>query len=348
MMLVIGDIHIRSDNLHLIDILEKQIVDYTHRHKFECIVFLGDILHTHEKLYTQPLNRACKLFENLSRLSHVYILVGNHDLINNQQFLSDQHWLNILKNKPNITVVDTVVVETINNLQTIFVPYVPPGRFIEALEITQTPWKQANLIFAHQEFKGCKMGAIVSNHGDEWPLDYPKIISGHIHDRQTPQPNIYYIGACLQHSFGETGNPKLVWIHNNTTTDLDLELPRKKNVYTKLEDLDKQKIENIIELSNTKDTECVRVVVKGDYEKFKSVKDTLLTDLTQENIKIVFKPEQPDKDEEQIGNENKIRKGFDELLLQKVLQPKDEYLYVAYQKIINPSLVINPNDFIIV
>ena len=60
------------------------------------------------------------------------------------------------------------------------------------------------IIFSHQEFSGCKMGAIISIEGDKWSLDYPHIVSGHIHSRQIPQKNIYYPGAAMQHAFGES------------------------------------------------------------------------------------------------------------------------------------------------
>ena len=42
----------------------------------------------------------------MSEISTTYILVGNHDLINNQQFLSTNHWMNALKDWPNIFIVD--------------------------------------------------------------------------------------------------------------------------------------------------------------------------------------------------------------------------------------------------
>ena len=40
----------------------------------------------------------------------------------------------------------------------------------------------------------------------QWMKDYPNIISGHIHDRQQPQPNIFYTGASLQTSFGDSSD----------------------------------------------------------------------------------------------------------------------------------------------
>ena len=78
------------------------------------------------------------MFETLSKLKPLYILVGNHDYINNSQFLTDNHWLNCFKNKNNIHIIDNVLLCNHNNLNVIMCPYVPDGRFIEALNNLNT------------------------------------------------------------------------------------------------------------------------------------------------------------------------------------------------------------------
>jgi DNA repair exonuclease SbcCD nuclease subunit len=344
-LLCIGDIHIRFENLHLVDHVEQQIINHIQTCNIQKVVFLGDILHFHEKLYTQPLNRAYQLFKNLSQYAQVIVLVGNHDYINNSQFLTSNHWMNILKNKQNIHIID----KTTQIGEDLFLPYVPPKRFIEAIETCGFEPTQARFIFAHQEFKNCKMGAIVSSEGDEWPEDYPQIISGHIHDKQKPQSNIFYIGASMQHSFSETGFPILLWIDpQENFTEIPLQLPRKKNVYTALEDLTEEKIENIIQISNEKENECVRLVVRGDYDKFKLFKDTLnFQNLSQATkCKIVFKPEIVGQEEKQDSSVCS-KQTFSDLLLNKVLETRKEMVYVMYQKIVH-STEIQSDDFIIV
>ena len=80
-LLCVGDIHIKLDNYHLIDILQKHIIDYIQLYDTKYVILMGDILHYHEKLHTQCLNRACELIENIRQLCHVICLVGNHDYI---------------------------------------------------------------------------------------------------------------------------------------------------------------------------------------------------------------------------------------------------------------------------
>lgn len=210
-VLFIGDVHIKHKNVSEIEILIKVLSDLRPG-SVDFVVVAGDVLDAHEKIETQLLNRAYDFIRILRRIAHVFVLVGNHDYINNQQFLTDNHWMNGMKEWKDVTIVDKPVVHLD---EYVLVPYVYPGRFVEALLTLETSFsssssvnkrlksfKDAKCIFAHQEIKGCKMGALVSTIGDEWDPAYPMLISGHIHERQFPQDNVYYPGSVLNHAFG--------------------------------------------------------------------------------------------------------------------------------------------------
>ena len=335
--LCVGDIHIKLDNSHLIDILENQIIVHIKLHSIECVILLGDILHYHEKLHTQCLNRACELIEHIRQLCHIICLVGNHDYIQNAQFCTTNHWMNPLKKWENVTIVDY----PIKKYDCIFTPYIPPGRFIEAIKLyCDNDWKNTTYIFAHQEFKGCKMGAIISEIGDQWEEDYPMVISGHIHDKQKPQKNIYYIGASLQHSFGETGYPILLLMDINTkySKELQLELPRKKTIYTTLEE-----VKNLEFKSNNKH-DTIKIVIKGDYDKFKTFQKSSHYEELEKKCKVVFKLE-PSVPSDQLKSLHSIN--FQDLLHYNVLCTGNEKLYVVYENIVYGNEV-NENDILII
>jgi DNA repair exonuclease SbcCD nuclease subunit len=84
----------------------------------------------------------------------------------------------------------------------LFVPYVAPGRFEEALRKCPQPGR-VSAIFCHQEFNGVQVGPHQSVKGDRWPQDWPLVISGHIHERQWLQANLLYVGSPYQINFGE-------------------------------------------------------------------------------------------------------------------------------------------------
>ena len=103
--------------------------------KPDIIVLLGDLLHTHEKIHTAPLNKALEFIDSMRKIAYVFVLVGNHDYINAVQFLTENNWLNSLKEWDNVTIVDKVITHIHHQNKIVLLPYVHPGRFEEALRM---------------------------------------------------------------------------------------------------------------------------------------------------------------------------------------------------------------------
>lgn len=204
-ILVIGDVHIKNNNISDIQRFLSELNNLLLNEKFDFIVSLGDTLHDHSKLETIPLSTADDFFKLLSGYSLLFAMVGNHDYISNSQFLTDKHWLKPFKNsKYNMKVVDNVTLHEHNGNKFILVPYVPDGKFNEALDGVDL--SDISLIFAHQNFNGAKMGAFITENVEDWKYSIP-IVSGHIHDKQTIKTDksyIYYTGSSMQHAFGES------------------------------------------------------------------------------------------------------------------------------------------------
>jgi DNA repair exonuclease SbcCD nuclease subunit len=335
-ILFIGDPHFQISNIQEVDLFLEKIINLATKKNPDIIVIAGDILHTHERLHTLALNKAYDLIDNMRKITKTYVLVGNHDYINNQQFLTNNHWMNGLKEWNNTIIVDNVIKETINNEKFIFVPYVPPGRFEEALRTLKDDWISASCIFAHQEFAGCKMGAIVSIEGDKWDIKNPIVISGHIHSKQQPQKNIYYSGSAMQHAFGESEKNIIAFFSftkdQYELEEIDLELPRKKIVYMNVEEIDTYNI------PETEDQ--IKVTLKGDYNEFKAVKKTKkYKNLVDKGVKVVFKPQKEkviqNNTEEKVESNNTTDTSFNKILSNIINEQKNPYLLQSYELIIN-------------
>jgi UDP-2,3-diacylglucosamine pyrophosphatase LpxH len=276
---------------------------------------------------------------------------------NNQVFLTNNHWMNGMKEWLNVIIVDDVKELEINNELFIFCPYVYPGRFIEALNTLELEkWKNASCIFAHQEFYGCKMGAITSIEGDKWSLDYPFVISGHIHNKQSPQANIYYTGSSLQIAFGESENNTILYLTVNNKKlikdEISLELSRKKILYMDIEDMENFKIPNT--------SDKIKITLSGNQEQFKTFKKTKkYKNLIENNIKVVFKHTkiQIKKQKEEIIKNQEIQKfnenenintdiNFTKVLYDIIMDKKDNYLYQAYQLVVN-NKEVNSEDILL-
>lgn len=232
--LVIGDPHFKVSNVKETDAMVEAIIRTAMGKHPDIIVVMGDVLDRHEVIHVSPLTRAIKFLAQLKEIAPTYVLIGNHDLKNNRQFLSDEHPFTALKYwGNNMTVVDTTTTVTIKNQTFTFVPYVPPGRFKEALNYYDQRWLQSTSIFAHQEIRGARMGAIVSTEGDEWLLTDPYLVLGHVHDYDELQPNALYVGTPIQHAFGDRHDKTISYFTFNSPIQrdherIDLGLPRKQ------------------------------------------------------------------------------------------------------------------------
>jgi len=242
-ILLVGDPHFKvsnpleSDQFH--DEVLKNVKNLEKQLDF--IVILGDILDTHEKIHVQPLCRAINFLKMVSTFKRTFVLIGNHDRINNNVYMTEEHPFSSLKDSdPNLIIVDKTYFED----GYCFVPYVPNGRFLEAIG---GHFEETTCFFAHQEFLGCKMGGIISEHGDEWDEENPPVFSGHIHDYQMPQKNIIYTGTPFQHSFGDDDDKgifllkfedKIKW----SIEKIALEITKKKSITMSISEFEEFKI----------------------------------------------------------------------------------------------------------
>jgi DNA repair exonuclease SbcCD nuclease subunit len=235
-ILCIGDPHLRIEDEIQAKLLIKNINTLlTENTNINIIVILGDILHNHEKLHSASLNLALEFFKMCKNYCPTYCLVGNHDATNNTIFLNTNHWMNICKEWKNFTVVDKPIIIDIKGISLGFCPYVPDGRFVEAISTIKSEngndWLNCNIVFVHQLFNGAKMGAIVAENVEEYLDDYPLCISGHIHSKQKIKNNLYYTGSSTYVGYGDNGKKYLMLINT--------EYNKKKNsVSVKLQDID--------------------------------------------------------------------------------------------------------------
>ena len=350
-ILCIGDVHIQTSNTVDIRFFIKKLIEYieTHSENIDLIILMGDILHTHERLHTIPFNIANELFEKLSKLKPLYVLVGNHDYINNSQFLSDNHWMNCFKNKENIHIIDNITRCIHNNINLIMTPYIPDGRFVEALNtISNFDWKQSDCIFGHQLLDGVKMGAILTENVEKWEETYPFLISGHIHDKQRVQNNLYYTGSSMQHAFGESCDKTISLVRIDKSIhiqEIDLNLPKKQILYYDIEELDINETLNenekstdthllkklIIMIENSKQNNIhYKITISGSFEQYKVFKTKpVFLKLQQNDTKVVFKNKLVDilNKNQLINNTKNINQSF------KTVEMKD----ILYNLIINDN-----------
>lgn len=220
-ILAVGDLHFDAKNVAQTDAVSREICEVVaNDRELDAVVILGDVLNRFATDSVHVLSRAVSFLRSVRKelAKHddadrhkepgrlppaegrqLWVVIGNHERPNRHAFLTDEHQLTALSEWPNTVVADKVVATTLRGRKFVLVPYVEPGRFLEALGTLppdEADWRRSFALFAHQEFYGAKLGgAGPSVSGDRYPLDAPLCISGHIHEFSQPQPNILYPGT---------------------------------------------------------------------------------------------------------------------------------------------------------
>jgi DNA repair exonuclease SbcCD nuclease subunit len=314
---VIGDPHFKINNIDETNEMSTKIIQLLDQIRPDAVVCLGDVLDRHETIHVGPLLRSIDFFEKIASQYKLYILIGNHDRPSNQIFLTEEHPFTALKHWKNTTIVDKVCSDTIHNKDFLFVPYVPPGRFMEAIQthLGENPsLSPFSCIFAHQEFYGAKMGFVESKVGDVWSPEHPLVVSGHIHDFDELTHNIIYTGTPIQHGFGDRDD-KMVFLFSFDENGFqyekyDLNLPKKKIIRLSFSEI--QMLKKLDPKSQYK------IIISGTPEELKTIKmGPFLQHLPKS--KIVYKT---------------ISSSMDKISRDKSLENKSflEHLYVEIQR----------------
>ena len=294
-VLCIGDPHIKVNNMVESEQMLEKLIEITNEKKPDFIVCLGDVLDRHSNIHVSCLMMAEKMVDKLSSLCPFYLLVGNHDRPNNSNFLTNEHPFNAMKKWNNVTVVDVFHKFEFHSKKFLMLPYTSPGRLEEAIQIAMKNGesfediRSYTSIFMHQEIFAAKLGGIVSEHGDKYPLDYPLGISGHIHDYDQLQANFIYVGTPFQHNYSEQTSKCIsifTFEEGWSQERIDLGLMKKVTVYITPEEVHDYVV--------PKD-KMVKLVVRGSEAAIKTIsKVNKIQELKKAGVKVVFKTIQQD------------------------------------------------------
>lgn len=190
---LISDIHFSVNNLQLASESLKAAIDKSNELKVPLIV-AGDLNDSKAIIRAEVANRLIELF-GLAK-QEIFILVGNHDLINEKGI---GHGLNYLW--PYAKIVDKPVL--IDQGLTL-VPYYSD---LEALKTLLKMLRPEYPLIMHQGFRGAFMGDYIQDKTSieiSEVKDY-RVFSGHYHRHQT-LGTVTYIGSPYTITFGEAND----------------------------------------------------------------------------------------------------------------------------------------------
>jgi hypothetical protein len=352
--LIIGDPHFKHTNLDVMEEFSNKTIEIAERLKPTFIVILGDTLDTHEIIRIEPRDAAEAWIEKLTEISEVYLLIGNHDMANPNEFLTKKHAFNSMKRwssveKGRLHIVDEPTYKEIHDKTFVMCPYVPPGRFKEALDELykkEFTWDLADCIFAHQQFKGGHQGAYEITDGDEWDEDYPHVINGHFHNEELINKNIHIVGTPIQHSYGDSPDKK-IWFLKFDDEDEDLPFSIEKlslGIKTKkMHSIDIEDVHNFkLDLLKKYD---IKLKIQGEPEQIQIFKttETYKKLSNTKGLKLSF--EKKTKDNEDIISAVEVQGPCREEVsylgvLQKIVEKKPDSVKEMYKEIVGSVEVV--------
>jgi DNA repair exonuclease SbcCD nuclease subunit len=161
------------------------------------IIIPGDVFDDRNDIAVNTINVAADIFDILSDFN-IIITVGNHDAYYKDK--SDVNSVSILRGRPNITVVDKLLVTKYNKTSIALCPW---GQNIDEIP-------KCDLIVGHFEINSFKMNSCKVCVNDHKPADFSDkaklTISGHFHlrdERTYKNGAILYVGCPYQHNWSD-------------------------------------------------------------------------------------------------------------------------------------------------
>lgn len=188
---LISDIHFNINNLPYASTALRHGLIRAEDYRVPLII-AGDLNDTKDIIRGKVINELLDILKNPQVL--VYLLVGNHDKINEK---SDEHTLNFLA--PYVRLIDGYHYDRTLDLH--FIAYQSD---LDRLRLYLQQVPPGSTVIMHQGFKGAQMGEYIVDHSsiDPEEVAHLRVISGHYHSRQTVG-TVEYIGTPYTMSFAE-------------------------------------------------------------------------------------------------------------------------------------------------
>lgn len=171
------------------------------------LIHCGDVFDSRHSLNLFAMNLAIEIFEEISSILPVVIILGNHDIAKKNS--NDVHSVKVLKWIPNIQVLEEPRVIEISGKKFLFMPW--RANHHEELECVKN--NPADFLFCHTDVQGLKFNKnTVIDEGIELSQlsSFRKVYAGHIHYAQCKN-NFRMLGCPYPMTRSDINNEKGVW-----------------------------------------------------------------------------------------------------------------------------------------
>ena len=217
---LISDSHlgVRSNSKEWMDIIDDYFDNFfiplilKEKKEGDVLVHCGDVFDSRQSINLYVLNKGIRIFEKISEIMPVYMIIGNHDIF--MKHTNDINSLKVFRNVNNITIFEKPTHLMFGNKKMFFLPWVEDVK--ELKQILQNPKNFSDVLFCHTDIVGLSFNRFtkVDEGAEVKELEnYSKVYSGHIHYAQKLN-NVRMLGCPYELTRSDSDNQKSVWVYD--------------------------------------------------------------------------------------------------------------------------------------
>lgn len=297
--LFLTDTHLSENNIDNVKSVFRQAIEKAKEFGFNRIFHLGDIFHSRKGQIVVNLNAFNSILDECKSADvKLVVIPGNHD---KQNYSSSESFLDTYQNHPAIELIKHCAGYPLND--EIFlglIPFFEDDVFISQFKDMQEHGGKGikNVLGTHIGCQGAVMNsgvAVESTITTNLFKDYDLVLIGHYHDPQElAEGKVKYIGASIQHNFGESSVKGATLLYDDLSIELiPFYFPKFTTYEVNVNDINLKDIADIKE-EKTVSGDNIRIILKG---KEGDVKSFNRADLQLAGIKVEIKENKIDKQE---------------------------------------------------
>lgn len=296
--LLLTDTHLKEDNIEINKSIYKQAISLAKELGLQEIDHLGDVFDSRKAQTQNNLNAfddiAC-MFEDAG--IKLNVVVGNHDKTN---YKSEVSFVKQFRHHPNINIFNEFGTIRRNNFIFHYLSFFDDEIYINKLsELLKEADIKNSILLTHIGISGSVMnnGRVIASENITPSLfkNFDLTLVGHFHDAQyLAEGKIKYIGASLQHNYGEKSGKGATILYNDLSSEIKpLNAPQYIKYEVSVADLTAKDIE---ELKKEKETsgDNIRLILTGKDSEIKSFNKQLLIDA---GLSVAKKEDKVEKEE---------------------------------------------------
>lgn len=274
---LITDTHMSESNLQIQESIFTQTIEFCVDNQLRYIFHGGDIFHSRKSQPQIVLTTFEKILDNIHAAGLQMIsIVGNHD---KTDYDSKESFLSSFKHHPALRLIEEYDIDGFEGCAIAFLSFFSDSIYNEKLQLLKDKIKQEQthtqfpvMLLTHIGVSGARMnnGTAIESDIKVKQFDiFDSVKIGHYHDGQS-FGNIHYVGASLQHNFGEGLNKGVQILFNDFTTELiPLEFPQYLKYEVDVTQLTQKDLDDLRQEKENSDN-FIRVVLVGQEKDVKS------------------------------------------------------------------------------